>query len=217
MNYSQRATVLTELYYLPCIAFFVQIQPFQKIILEVHEHYPKQTYRNRCYIRTANKVQALSIPVSRSGNGRAKLRDVRVSYAEHWQNNHWRAIKSAYGKSPFFDFFADDYHDILYRKYEFLVDLNLALLSKCLDLLGWHDKQVGLSESFTESADSQYVDCRGQIDLKNTPPGDERSRYARYQQVFGKNFVTNLSVIDLLFCEGANANMIIGQSSLQLR
>lgn len=214
MNHSQRTTVLAELHYLPCIAFFAQIQPFRKIVLEVHEHYPKQTYRNRCYIRTANKVQALSIPVSRSGNDRTKMKDIRVSYAEHWQNNHWRAIKSAYGKSPFFDFFADGYHDILYKKYEFLVDFNLALLSKCLELLGWHDRQLELSESFTESNDSQSVDYRGQIDLKSAPPGDDRIGYAPYQQVFGKNFVTNLSVIDLLFCEGANANMIIGQSSL---
>lgn len=216
MDYSQPEAVLTELHYLPCIAFFVQARPFKKIMLEVHEHYPKQTYRNRCYIRTANKVQALSIPVSRPGGGKPKLKDIRVSYAEQWQNNHWRAIKSAYGKSPFFDFFADDYHDILYRKYAFLVDFNRALLSKCLELLGWHDRQLAFTDSFMETPESQYVDCRGRVDLKSAPPGDKRGGYAAYQQVFGKNFVANLSVIDLLFCEGANADMMIGRSSLRL-
>jgi len=213
MNHSYGNAVLTELFYLPCVAFFVHIEPFQEIFLEGYENYPKQTYRNRCYIRTADKVQALSVPVSRESGKKTSYKDVRISYAERWQNNHWRAICSAYGKSPFFDFFADGYHDILYTKYEFLVDLNLALLSKCLDFLGWHDKQLVLSESYNKNPEPQYVDQRGGVDVKSSPPGAERNGHTRYQQVFGKDFVPNLSVIDLLFCEGANANMIIRQSS----
>lgn len=214
MNHSQAKAVLTQLYYLPCVAFFVQVQAYQKIILEIHENYPKQTYRNRCYIRTADKVQALSIPISRDSGRKTKLKDVRISYTERWQNNHWRAIRSAYGKSPFFDFFAHEYHDILYTKYKFLVDLNLALLSKCLDLLNWHDRQIILSEAYTKAPEPQYIDQKGAVDLKNYPPGGDSAAYVRYQQVFGKDFVPNLSVIDLLFCAGANANTIIRQSSL---
>jgi hypothetical protein len=213
MNHSQGNAVLTELHYLPCIAFFVEVQSFEKIVMEVYENYPKQTYRNRCYIRTADGVQALSIPVSRGGGKKIKYKDVRISYAERWQNNHWRAIRTAYGKSPFFDFFADDYHDILYTKYKFLLDLNLALLSKCLDFLNWHNKQLILTESYVKDPDPQYVDQRGLIDLKSASPGTKGAKYSKYHQVFGKDFVPNLSVIDLLFCEGANANMILRQSS----
>ena len=205
--------VLTELYYLPSLAFFVHVQAFEQIAFEVQENYPKQTYRNRCYIRTANKVQALTIPVTKGHSRKVKLKDVKISYAERWQNNHWRAIRSAYGKSPFFDFFADDYHDILYTKYKFLVDLNITLLSKCLDLLKWHDKKVALSKSYMKNAEPQYVDQRGCYDLKSAPPGMKWSNGMSSQQVFGKDFVMNLSVIDLLFCEGANANLIIRQSS----
>jgi hypothetical protein len=217
MNHSQADTVLTELHYLPNIAFFVQVQAFQKIVLEVNENYVKQSYRNRAYILTANKIQSLSIPVSRENKGKTKLKDVRINYSERWQNLHWRSLHSAYGKSPFFDFFADYFHDILYSKYAFLIDLNLNLLSKCLELLSWHDKQIILTDKYTEAPETQWVDKRGQIDLKSAPPGDNSGSYQEYQQVFGKNFVSNLSVIDLLFCEGANANMIIGQSSLRHR
>lgn len=217
MNHLQHGAVLTELHYLPSISFFVGLKPFNKIVLEAHEHYPKQTYRNRCYIQTAHGPLPLSIPVRRSGTAKIMTKDVRVSYAEHWQNNHWRAIQSAYGKSPFFDFFANDYHDILYSKFEFLLDLNQTLLTKCLKFLGWHDKQIVRSDSYLKATGSQCVDQRGKISLSSAPPDDQQHTYARYQQVFGKNFVTNLSVIDLLFCEGANANAIIGQSSLQRR
>ncbi|MDF9798822.1 hypothetical protein OKW21_004085 [Catalinimonas alkaloidigena] len=216
MNHSTADTVLTELHYLPCIAYFVHLQKFRKIMLEVNENYTKQTYRNRAYILTANKVQILSIPVSKDGV-KTKVKDIRVSYSQHWQNNHWRAIRSAYGKSPFFDFFADYFHDILYSKYKFLIDLNLDLLTKCLELLNWHGKEIELTSSYVKAPESQWVDLRGQIDVNSVPPGDKKGEYKAYNQVFGKNFVPNLSVIDLLFCEGANANVILEQSSLTFR
>lgn len=216
MNHSDADTVLMELHYLPSIAYFLHLRNFRKIILEVNENYTKQSYRNRSYILTANKVQMLSIPVSKDED-KTKLKDIRVSYTQHWQNNHWRAIRSAYGKSPFFDFFADYFHDILYSKYEFLLDLNLDLLTKCLELLSWHDKEIELTSSYVKASESQWVDLRGQLDLKSAPPDDKKGLYAPYNQIFGKNFVPNLSVIDLLFCEGANANVILGQSSLTFR
>lgn len=216
MNHSTADTVLMELYYLPCIAYFLHLQKFRNIIVEVNENYTKQTYRNRSYILTANKVQMLSIPVSKDEE-KTKLKDIRVSYSQRWQNNHWRAIRSAYGKSPFFDFFADYFHDILYSKYKFLVDLNLDLLTKCLELLNWHDKKIEVTSSYVKAPERQWVDLRGEMDLKSMPPDDKKERYEAYNQIFGKNFVPNLSVIDLLFCEGANANVILGQSSLTFR
>lgn len=213
MNHSHADTVLMELHYLPCITYFVHLHRFRKIVLEVNENYTKQTYKNRCYILTANQVQTLSIPVSKDRE-KAKLKEIRVSYAQRWQNNHWRAIQSAYGKSPFFDFFADYFHDILYSKYKFLIDLNVELLTKCLELLNWHDKEIELTSSYVKASECQWVDFRGIIDVKSTPPDHKREGYTKYNQIFGRNFVPNLSVIDLLFCEGANANMILGQSSL---
>ncbi|WKN33891.1 WbqC family protein [Porifericola rhodea] len=216
MNHSSADAVLLELHYLPCIAYFIHLKRFRKIILEVNENYTKQTYRNRSYILTANKVQMLSIPVSKDGE-KSKLKEIRIDYTQRWQNNHWRAIKSAYGKSPFFDFFADYFHDILYSNYKFLVDMNLDLLTKCLELLSWHDKQIEITNTYMEATDSQCIDLRGEIDLKSRPPEDTEGGFKAYNQIFGKNFVPNLSVIDLLFCEGANANVILGQSSLPHR
>jgi hypothetical protein len=204
-------SVLVELHYFPCIAYMAGIRDYPAITLEAHEHFTKQTYRNRCYIMGPNKVQALSIPVSKDGV-KVKSRDIRISYTQNWQHQHWRSIRTAYGNSPFFDFFAPSLHDILYKKNTFLMDLNLALLTECLRLLGWHDKQLVLSESYEKVPHSQSVDRRECFSLKDAPPGDSGGRYAGYQQVFGKDFVNNLSVIDLLFCAGPHADTIIRQS-----
>ena len=94
-------TLLLDFHYLPCIAYFSCINRYHHLILEVHENYEKQSYRNRCYILSANKVLPLSVPVHR-GKGKKPTKDIRIDYSQKWVNNHWRAIKSAYGKAPFF-------------------------------------------------------------------------------------------------------------------
>ncbi len=203
-------TVLIDLHYLPCIAYFSRILQADQIMVEVHEHYPKQTYRNRCYLQIANKVHTLTVPVSR-GTGKIKTKDVRVSYSQQWQDNHWRTITSAYGKAPFFEFFADELYNILHKKHQFLVDLNLELLTKCLKLIGADHKSVILTETFQEEPE-QVLDCRDMIKPKIPYIAYSFFDPLPYNQVFGKDFVPNLSVIDLLFCEGPRANHVISQS-----
>lgn len=211
MKTSQSNAVLIDLHYFPCIEFFARILNYKEIIVEVNEHYTKQTCRNRCYIQTANKIQVLSVPVCK-GRGKVKTKDVRISYLQGWQNNHWRTIASAYGNAPFFDFFACAFHDILYKKHQFLIDLNLDLLTKCLDLSGLKDKQLTLTDEYVKVPEKQIIDYRDTVNPKKKSAKDEFFRAVPYNQVFGKDFVPNLSVIDLLFCEGSHANYIISRS-----
>lgn len=203
--------VLIDLHYLPCIAYFSRIFHADKVLVEVNEHYVKQTYRNRCYIQIANKIHVLTVPVSR-GTGKVRTKDVRISYHQKWQDNHWRTIASAYGNAPFFDFFAEEFHDILYKNYHFLIDLNLDLLSKCLELLDMNDKDIMTTDTFQKDPENQVADYRSLIKPKTMCGYDSFFAPQSYNQVFGKDFVPNLSVIDLLFCEGSRAKYIISQS-----
>ncbi|MEQ9438368.1 MAG: WbqC family protein [Cyclobacteriaceae bacterium] len=202
---------LVESHYLPSLAYFAAIHHCPKIALDIDESYIKQTYRNRCYILGANKIQALSVPVHRD-SGKVPTRDVRIAYETHWQNNHWRSLASAYGKTPYFDHFADEFKDILYRPYRYLIDLNLALLTKCLDLLQWeHDITYSEEDSLYLEKSSVY-DYRRQILIPEIRFKNYKFRPIRYIQAFGKDFVPNLSVIDVLFCEGPQASQIIKRS-----
>ena len=205
-------TVLLEFHYLPCIAYFTYLHKYQHVILEAQENYVKQSYRNRCYILSANKVLTLSVPVHR-GIGKKPTKDIQIDYSQKWVNNHWHAIRSAYGKAPFFEFYADRIHDILYKKFMFLIDLNWELLTYCLEELNMTKNKFTFSIHYEKDPDYGIYDGRNQLMPKYKDSSERFFKPYGYEQVFGKNFVPNLSIIDLLFCVGPNAKSYVINSS----
>ncbi len=182
----------------------------EEVLLEKHENYIKQSYRNRCFISTAQGKEMLILPVTQK-HGKTLIKDVRVDYAQKWQNNHWRTIESAYRKAPFYEHYSDALHQVLFKRFEFLFDLNLELLSFCLTSL---TLRIRISETlaYEENSEVTFLDLRSFINAKK--PWQERGIYqsAPYYQVFGSQFVENLSVIDLLFCEGPRATSLLRTS-----
>lgn len=205
--------VLIELHYLPCIEYFTLISAFDNIILEVQEHYVKQSYRNRCYILSANKVQMLSVPVQQ-GNKKVIFKDIRIDHEQKWGKLHWRAIASAYGKSPFFEHYREYFQKVYEQKPKYLVDLNLELLTICLDLLK-KKKDLLPSNVYQKLPAGEMSDMRSILHPKKGENRKSLSNLISYNQVFGNNFVSNLSIIDLLFCEGPEAAEIIEKSTLR--
>jgi hypothetical protein len=196
-------TVLIEPHYLPSLEYFCAVLPYDKIILEKHEHFIKQSFRNRCYIQTANGPVMLTVPLTEK-KGKVPFHEVKIDYRQKWQNNHWRSIESAYNKAPFFEHYRDDLHRLIFTGAPYLADLDAALLSFCLRSMGL-DKEQSETVSYEKGANDGTSDLRSQITPKK--PFFERQFYrpAPYYQVFGSAFASNLSVIDLLFCEGPRA------------
>lgn len=199
--------LLIELHYLPSLEYFCALQPFNAIEFEKHEHYVKQSYRNRCYINTAQGVEMLIVPLT-AKHGKTIIKDVRIDYRQKWQNNHWRTIESAYRKAPYFEYYADDLKNILYYHHDFLFDMNLDFLSFCLKTIRFHPT-LSTSISYEKVTKPSVFDLRSQLNPKK--PASERNFYkpVAYHQVFGNGFAENLSLIDLLFCEGPRAASLI--------
>ncbi len=204
------AGLLIELHYLPCIQYFTHLLTYEKVVLEAAEHYPKQTYRNRCRVRTAQKVNTLSVPVSK-GPGKALTRDVKIDYHQPWLKDHWRTIASAYGKAPFFPDYAPFFEKTLFKKYTFLFDLNLELLTNCLFLLGIK-KNIAITTGYQEVAPEGVKDLRNAVTLEKEGIAESFHPFVNYRQVFGNEFAPNLSIADLLFCQGPAAASIIRRS-----
>lgn len=206
-------TAVIELHYLPCIAYFSTISSFHEIIAEKHEHFNKQTFRNRCHINTANGREALIIPLT-AKHGKTLITDVKIDYSQKWLNNHWRTIQSAYGKAPFFSHYSDDLRDVLYKRYLFLYDLNVNLLTLCLKWLGLN---IPVKESLSFVKDNLAVkDLRNVINAKKTTEGNNYYQSYAYYQVFGSMFEKNLSIIDAIFCEGPAARIIVEASKTEM-
>jgi hypothetical protein len=203
-------TILVENQYLPSIAFFTNAAGAEALMIEAHENFIKQSYRNRCQIVDASGRRDLTIPVMHV-SGKMPISTVEIDHRQKWINNHWRAIQSAYGKAPFFEYYADDLHDILYLKPALLYELNMRLLSMCLKALRL-DIPVKETTSYMKTVENGVLDLRNAIDVKNPKSLDRFFTPVPYAQVFGSTFVENASIIDLIFCVGPEAGRIVRNS-----
>lgn len=186
-----RNSVLLTTAYLPSLAYLREVLRADEVLLEGQEHFVKQTYRNRCEILTANGKLSLSIPLEKQADKEITSRK-RISYAENWQQQHWRTITSAYKGSPYFEFFEDDLRPFYEQRFELLMDYNTALLKSVLHIL-----RVKKEIRFTEHYELQPA---GLTDLRGLLNTTEETITPHYQ-VFsiGSDFVPGLSCIDALF------------------
>ena len=193
---------LIDLHYLPSIEYFCAIYPFEQVLLEKHENFVKQSFRNRCYINTSQGIQMLIVPLT-GKHGKASIQHIKIDNNQKWQNNHWRAIESAYRNAPYFEFYSEELKNIIYKGHDFLFLLNQDLLSYCLRSI---QLKINISETITFSIqpDNSISDLRSQIIPKLSYSNRSFYHPILYQQVFGSSFVANLSLLDLLFCEGPN-------------
>jgi hypothetical protein len=204
-------TVLIEPHYLPSLEYFCALLPFDEIILESWENFSKQTYRNRCYVNTAHTTKLLTVPLTER-HGKILTKDIRIDVGKRWRNIHWRTIESSYRKAPYFDYYSDDLKNILYKGHEYLFELNCDLLSFCLRNMGLQ-KIISASVSYEKEVDENKIDLRSVIMDKKTFGQRNFYRPHPYYQVFGNEFAPDLSVIDLLFCEGPDTTAILRVSA----
>ena len=194
--------------------YFGPVQWYQKLarggvcLVERHDHFIKQTYRNRCVIATTQGPQALTVPVE-SPQGlridKTEMKDVRVSDHGAWRHLHWQALQSAYGESPFFEYYADDIKPFFQQRWDNLFDFNLAITLKLCELLDIRPN-LQLTDQYADADKLQADDFRDAIRPKKPLPDPSfvaTPYYQVYQQKHG--FQPNLSILDLLFNEGNEA------------
>ena len=195
--------LLSTTYFGP-IQWYQKLYRYPQVLIEQHESFQKQTYRNRCLIATAQGIQALTVPVEHSDK-------IKISDHGNWRHLHWQALTSAYGDSPFLEYYEDDLRPFFFeRRWEYLFDYNWDICQKMCDLIDIHpkltktDKYVKNIHS-TEGNSSQepLIDFRDAIRPKNPVP-DADFHPLPYYQVFQQKhgFLPNLSILDLLLDMG---------------
>lgn len=195
--------ILLPVLYLPNASYFKTIKDAEgDLLLERFENYPKQTFRTRTQISTANGVLELFVPIQHGRKERVAMKDVRINYDHPWQRLHWLSLQTAYRSSAYFEYYEDDLLPFYEKKYEFLMDFHVDQLTLLLKLLKLK-KEIKFTDSYQE-LDSAEQDFRKIIHPKKPSLISDQKPY--YQLFEDKNgFIPNLSVIDLLFSQGPQA------------
>ena len=218
--------ILATTYFGP-VQWYQKLNRFDGVLMEQHEHFLKQTYRNRCIIATTQGLQALTVPVEKTpsnlpegrlscsplpigeGSGERLIKDVRISNHGKWRKEHWNALQSAYGESPFFEFYEDDIRPFFEDRWEYLLDFNMAITEKMCELLDIYP-HIELTSSYQNSLPIgegwDGADFRTAIHPKHPQEDSDfcpKPYYQVYKERFG--FQPNLSILDLLFNMGNEA------------
>lgn len=205
--------ILLSTAYLPPIQYMAKFLSGSPVLIEKHENYQKQSYRNRCYIYGANGKQCLVIPVKKQHGEKTPIQEVEMDYKMNWQKVHLKSIESAYRLSAFYEYYADDFTAFFEKKTRLLFDWNLDLLNTIMAMIGF-----AITPALTLSYQSGIEDC---LDFRQCISPKERLvrpdaafKPVPYQQVFQERygFIPNLSIIDLLFNEGPEALAVLRRS-----
>ena len=186
--------------------------------MERHEHFCKQSYRNRCTIQTANGLLDLVIPVVRTAQPKTLITEQPIAYDTPWQKLHFKAIESAYRKSPFYEYYIDDLMPFFTRRYPYLYDFNMQIMQTVCRIA-----RLPFAISESEAYERNPVDTLDlrtgihpkksrQIDSENFVP-------TPYTQVFAAKFgfQPHLSILDLLFNMGSDAITVLKPSKNEIK
>lgn len=188
--------MIFPVFYFGPISYFIELIRNENQQFEIHENFPKQTYRNRCYIQGANGKLRLAIPIVH--NGKRSVKDLEISYESNWQKEHFKSLVSAYKSSPYFEYYEDEIAEIYERKEKFLLDLNFKTLEFINAKLKLDLNLGNRTESY--QATDENSDFRNRFNAKSETP----VQMPEYLQVFDEKFgfIPNLSILDLLCNEG---------------
>ncbi|MDE3144336.1 MAG: WbqC family protein [Bacteroidota bacterium] len=204
--------ILIENQYFGCVNYYSNLYKFSNILIEQYESWQKMSFRNRCVILGANGLIDLTVPLENGREQKKMIRDVKIDNHTLWQKQHWRSISSCYGKSAFFEFYKDWLESFYEKKFVYLFDMDLEILFWLKSLLKIK-AEIEMTDSFIKKYQEDIVDLRNKWLPKNFQSSPNK---ICYNQVFEAKqaFQPNLSILDILFCEGPNAKNILSDNNV---
>ena len=145
--------LITDIQYFAPVNLYKSLYKFSNIVFEQYETYQKMGFRNRCQVAGAEGIINLSVPLVGGRDQKPLVKDVRISSRQPWAAQHWKTIVSCYSRSPWFEFYRDELEELFRRRFDFLLDWDLA----CFD---WSLRALGMSMpvALTDRWQKEYED-----------------------------------------------------------
>jgi len=212
--------------YLPWLGFFDQLRRVDVFVYYDDVQYDTHGWRNRNRVKTQHGAQWLTVPVRHSGQPR--ILDVEIDGRTAWARKHVATIRQAYARAPYLERYLPGLEELLHRKWERLIDLDMACAGLLAEWLGVSPRierssQLGIAGERSERllaicrhfGAARYVSgdaARDYLDLALFAGHGidvEWQQYAHptYPQLHGE-FVPYLSAIDLVLNCGDESALI---------
>ena len=195
--------------YAGSVRYYAAMLACENVQINAGERYHKHYWSgHHCRIVGANGEQILTIPILKPSNApNFASKDLLMSEHGDWRRIHWGALFSAYGKSPFFDYIADDLRTIYEnREITRLIDFNTAIHNLVVDFLDLPLNAQVSDEAVAVDALNLCGKVGGKkedsIDfIKNVP------YWQVWQDRYG--FMPDMSIFDLLMTQGRESVLIL--------
>ena len=137
--------------YLPWLGLFHKIALADTFVSFNGVQYLPRDWNNRNRIKTAEGPLWLTVPVLTKGHREIPLRAIEINNREPWRRKHLRTITLAYKKAPFFERYAPFLEETYNREWQYLAELNDAMLQ-------WFLQQLDIETHFL---DASKIDIEG--------------------------------------------------------
>lgn len=211
--------------YLPYPGLIGKILHSDKFIYVSNVQLEKKSWQNRNRIKGANGEIMLSVPVLTKGKFDQTIKETEINNTKDWRNKHFQAIDLSYRKSKFYNYYIDFFKELYSKEWNYLNELDIYIMNWLLDELKiktkiyydtdyqFEGKNNELLIDMTKTLECDtYLSNKGSenyVDINMFVNNGLNHRYldyngVNYRQCF-KEFVPNLSIIDMLFNIGSEA------------
>ena len=196
--YPRTALLIVPAYGITVAQFAVMAQ-YGSVTFDLEARYDKRRKQlHRMTVGGANGTQQLTVPLVKPEHiTGTTVADLEMSAHGQWWNIHWGAIESAYGRSPYFEYYAPDLQPLYTAPSGSLMQFNIALHRFCCRVLDIQHLSGEIATS--QNADSQL--------LNKLPLPTELPYYQVWAQRFG--FTPGLSILDLIFNLGPESPLYL--------
>lgn len=213
LKMNKKNNLLFDSQYFPTINWFKNSINKTDVKINSYVRYKKRSFYNRCAVAGGNGLIFLTVPLQggRNGNQRELFSNVKISYAENWQQQHLKTIETCYRNAPYFEFYMPELLPFFEQKFEYLFEYNISIIEKINSLIFKNQLNISVGDYLKNA---EYETEQTKI-ISYFPDDFQRIEDAPvYYQLFEDRigFQPNISILDLIFMEGNNTLNILNTS-----